>query len=75
MITVDQLAQSYIDKMRGQLTGGLGRLLKEGAVFTRAYQDHAITETAPGHSTVLSGRWPRNTGILTNLLGVGSRRT
>ena len=71
VITVDQLAQSYIDKMRGQLTGGLGRLLKEGAVFTRAYQDHAITETAPGHSTVLSGRWPRNTGILTNLLGVG----
>jgi arylsulfatase A-like enzyme len=39
-------------------------------VFTDAYQDHAITETAPGHATVLSGRWPIHTGIIRNAAGV-----
>jgi hypothetical protein len=32
-------------------------------VFTNARHDHAITETAPGHSVMLSGRFPRGTGI------------
>lgn len=71
VITVDQLRPDYLQRWRAQLTGGLGRMAREGAVFTRAYQDHALTETAPGHATVLSGRWPRNTGIISNLLGVG----
>jgi predicted AlkP superfamily pyrophosphatase or phosphodiesterase len=70
MITVDQLRPSYFEKWKGQLTGGLGRLASEGAFFTQAYQDHAVTETAPGHSTVLSGRWPMHTGILRNDVGV-----
>lgn len=70
MITVDQLRPDYLDRWRGQFTGGLARLLDGGAVFTRAYQDHAITETAPGHASVLSGRFPRSTGITMNTLGV-----
>ncbi|HXF94819.1 MAG TPA: alkaline phosphatase family protein [Gemmatimonadales bacterium] len=70
VIVVDQLRPDYLERWRGQLTGGLGRLLREGAVFTDAYQDHAVTETAPGHATVLSGRWPRHTGIASNELGV-----
>lgn len=69
-ITVDQLTPVYIERYGKELTGGLARLLREGAVFTRAYQDHAITETAPGHATTLSGRHPRSTGIVTNLTGV-----
>lgn len=73
VITVDQLSPAYFDRWRAQLTGGLGRLLAQGAVFTAAYQDHAVTETAPGHSTVLSGRWPRHTGIVSNDLGVFDR--
>jgi predicted AlkP superfamily pyrophosphatase or phosphodiesterase len=39
-------------------------------VFVNGFQDHAITETAPGHATVLSGRFPRSTGIVSNSLGV-----
>jgi hypothetical protein len=70
MITVDQLRPDYFDKWKGQLTGGLGRLAREGAFFTEAAQDHAVTETAPGHSTLLSGRWPVHTGILRNDVGV-----
>ena len=70
MITVDQLLPSYLERWPGQLTGGLARLVAEGALFTNAFQDHAVTETAPGHSTVLSGRWPRHTGIVDNSRGV-----
>ncbi len=70
-LTVDQLLPEYFDRYAPQLTGGLGRLYRNGAVFTDAHQDHAITETAPGHASTLSGRFPRSTGIVTNATGVG----
>ena len=70
VITVDQLRPDYLDRYRPQLKSGLALLLKQGAVFTEAYHDHAITETAPGHATILSGRWPAHTGIIRNLAGV-----
>ncbi len=70
VITVDQLRPDYLNRWKTQLTGGLGQLLTEGAVFTDGYQDHAITETAPGHSTILSGLWPAHTGIMRNSQGV-----
>jgi predicted AlkP superfamily pyrophosphatase or phosphodiesterase len=70
VITVDQLRADYLTRWKAQFTGGLA-LLQTGAVFTNAFQDHAVTETAPGHATVLSGRWPAHTGIMTNGLGVG----
>lgn len=69
-ITVDQLRPDYFDRYGGQLTGGLARLSR-GAFFTDAYQDHAITETAPGHASTLSGRFPARTGIVANAYGVG----
>src|SRR6266566_8834666 len=70
VITVDQLRPDYLERFRPQLIGGLGLLLRGGAVFTDAFQDHAVTETAPGHSTILSGRVPAHTGIIRNLAGV-----
>lgn len=70
VVVVDQMRADYLDRFGSQLTGGLARLARGGAVLTRATQDHAITETAPGHATVLSGRHPRSTGIIGNLLGV-----
>jgi len=69
-ITVDQLREDYLEKWRGQFTGGLKQLLDGGAFFTSGYQDHAITETAPGHASTMSGRFPRSTGITRNLAGV-----
>src|SRR5438270_7838751 len=71
VITVDQLRPDYLERYRPQLRGGFAMLLKQGAVFTEVYHDHAITETAPGHATILSGRWPAHTGIIRNLAGVG----
>ncbi len=70
LVTVDQLRGDYIDRFASQLTGGLARLSREGAWFTDAHHDHAITETAPGHATLLSGRFPRSTGITANRAGV-----
>src|SRR5437667_9876409 len=70
VITVDQLRPDYFTRWKAQLTGGLGQLATEGAFFTDGYQDHAVTETAPGHSTILSGMWPAHTGIISNLQGV-----
>ncbi|HVX39940.1 MAG TPA: alkaline phosphatase family protein [Gemmatimonadaceae bacterium] len=69
-ITVDQMRADYFPRFASQLTGGLGRLYRGGAVFTNAYQDHAITETAPGHSVTMSGRFPAHTGIVMNAQGV-----
>ena len=57
-ITVDQMRPDYFERFGAQLTGGLGRLYRGGAVFSDGFQDHAITETAPGHSVTLAGRFP-----------------
>lgn len=70
LITVDQLRPDYLVRFRPDLHGGLARLLREGAVFTTAHQDHAMTETSPGHATVGSGRNPAFTGIVRNEEGV-----
>jgi len=69
-ITVDAMRADYLSRFAPQLTGGLGRLYKGGAVFTNGFQDHAITETAPGHSVIMSGRYPVHTGISANTAGV-----
>jgi predicted AlkP superfamily pyrophosphatase or phosphodiesterase len=69
-ITVDAMRPDYLPRFAPQLTGGLGRLYKGGAVFTNGFQDHAITETAPGHSVTMSGRFPVHTGISANTAGV-----
>lgn len=69
-ITVDQMRADYLDRFASQYTGGLARLVRGGAIFTDAHQDHANTETAPGHATTLSGREPYRTGIVLNSVGV-----
>ena len=70
LITIDQARNDYLERFSGQLSGGLGRLSRGGAWFTNAHHDHAITETAPGHATLLAGRFPRSTGIMMNRAGV-----
>ena len=69
-ITIDQMREDYLDRFKGQLTGGLARLSRDGAFYTNAFQDHASTETAPGHASTMSGRFPSHTGINRNSAGV-----
>lgn len=70
LIAVDQLRADYLERFAPHFSGGYARLLREGAVFTSAFQDHAMTATAPGHATMLSGREPVHTGIVRNEEGV-----
>jgi predicted AlkP superfamily pyrophosphatase or phosphodiesterase len=69
-ITVDQMRADYFDRFGPQLTGGLKRLKDGGAFFKNGFHDHGITETAPGHAAVMSGRFPVHTGIVMNSQGV-----
>lgn len=70
LLTIDQFRGDYVERYGAQLQGGIARLARGGAYFTDAHHDHAITETAPGHATLLSGRFPRSTGIMMNSIGV-----
>lgn len=70
LLTIDQFRGDYIDRFGSQLNGGIARIARGGAWYSNAHHDHAITETAPGHATLLSGRFPRSTGISSNREGV-----
>ena len=60
VLVIDQLRP---ERIHGDLPGGLGRLMSEGHNFPRAEQNHARTETCPGHATILTGRYPGSAGI------------
>ena len=65
-IVVDQFRYDYLTRFRADLTGGLKRLLDQGAVFTNANYDAMPTVTAVGHSTIMSGATPAISGIVAN---------
>lgn len=65
-IVVDQFSANLFNQYRSRWTGGLRRLSDEGLVSTNGYQTHGLTETCPGHSTVLTGMNPAQTGIPSN---------
>ena len=65
-LSVDQMRFDYLTRFAPLYTGGLKTLREKGAVFTNARYRHACTETGPGHSVILSGRNPRNSGIVGN---------
>src|SRR4051812_44149860 len=69
LVTVDQLRGDSIARFAPQLQGGPARLAS-GAWLTNAPLDRALTETALGHAALLSGRFPRSTGIMANWAGV-----
>jgi arylsulfatase A-like enzyme len=71
-VTIDQLRPDYLTRWHDQLTGGLRMLADQGHFFVNAVHDHAITETAPGHASTMSGRFPYSTGIASNSAGVNT---
>ncbi len=66
LIAVDQFSAGLFDQWRGHFKSGLKRLMDEGIVYSSAYQSHGLTETCAGHSTMLTGKHPRGTGIVAN---------
>ena len=66
VISVDQFSANLFAQHRPEFTGGLGLMAREGIVYPNGYQSHAMTETCPGHSTLLTGKHPNKTGISAN---------
>jgi hypothetical protein len=67
-IVVDQLAAWVMAERAQELpaNGGFARLRCEGLYGREMEFQHAVTETAPGHAALYTGRVPRETGIYSN---------
>jgi hypothetical protein len=67
-IVVDQLAAWVMAERAQELpaNGGFTRLSREGLYGREMEFQHAVTETAPGHAALYTGRVPRETGIYSN---------
>jgi len=66
LLVVDQMRADYIEKFLPQWTGGLKRLVEEGAWFRDAAYPYAATETCVGHSTISTGAFPATHGMVAN---------
>ena len=66
LIAVDQFRADYLTRFDSEYKEGFRRLLTDGAVFTSAKLEHYPTVTAIGHSTMLTGAIPADSGIVGN---------
>jgi predicted AlkP superfamily pyrophosphatase or phosphodiesterase len=66
ILVVDQMRGDYVDKFQHQWTGGLKRLVNEGAWFHEAAYPYGATETCVGHSTISTGAFPASHGMIGN---------
>src|SRR5688500_18638977 len=65
-LSVDQMRYDYLTRFKPLFTGGFRTMWERGAVFSNAHYDYAYTETGPGHSVLLTGRYPKHSGIIAN---------
>ena len=67
LIVVDQFRYDYLERF-GDLFGpnGFRRLMRDGASWTQSNYDQIPTYTAPGHSTMMTGAYPAESGIIGN---------
>jgi len=66
ILVVDQMRGDYLDRFGFQWTGGLRRLVDDGAWFRRAAYPYFTTVTCAGHATVSTGAFPRTHGMVGN---------
>jgi predicted AlkP superfamily pyrophosphatase or phosphodiesterase len=66
LISVDQFRRDYIQRYGARWTGGLARLIKEGAVFEAAAYPYFHTITCAGHATMATGVYPATHGLPLN---------
>src|SRR5712691_9593730 len=64
LLVVDQMRADYVEKFLPQWTGGLKRLVEEGAWFRDAAYPYAATETCVGHATISTGAFPATHGMV-----------
>ena len=66
MISIDQMRYDYLERFEPLYKSGLRQLLDGAGIFTNAKYRHASSETAPGHSVLLTGTHPSHSGIVAN---------
>jgi len=66
LLVVDQFRADYVDKFQQQWTGGLHRLLTDGARFRQVDYPYFDTVTCPGHATIATGSLPSTHGMVMN---------
>ena len=67
VISIDQYRADYLVRFRPYFVeGGFKRLLEGGADYQNNHYRHAVTKTAPGHATILSGVHANIHGIVAN---------
>jgi len=66
VLSIDQMRFDYLTRFDELYKGGFRTLLDQGAIFSNANFRHAMTWTGPGHSVILSGRYPSHSGIVAN---------
>ncbi|MGI9309555.1 MAG: alkaline phosphatase family protein [Gammaproteobacteria bacterium] len=66
-ITVDQLRGDTMTRFGDRFVeGGFRYFFDNGIYYSNAHYDHANTETAPGHATLVTGAYPSAHGIVAN---------
>lgn len=66
LLVVDQLRADYLTEYGEAFTGGLQRLMREGAWFTEAAYPYLNTVTCAGHATIGTGTFPYRHGMILN---------
>ncbi len=66
LLVVDQFRGDYVEKFRHQWSGGLKRVVEQGAWFREAAYPYAATVTCVGHATISTGAFPATHGIIGN---------
>lgn len=66
VLVADQMRADYLERYSGKFTGGLRRLMRNGAWFQRAAYPYLNTITCAGHSTIGTGSLPYRHGMILN---------
>jgi type I phosphodiesterase/nucleotide pyrophosphatase len=66
IIVIDQMRADYVDRFQRDWTGGLKRMVTQGAWFTNAAYPYLNTVTCAGHATIATGSFPHKHGVLQN---------
>jgi predicted AlkP superfamily pyrophosphatase or phosphodiesterase len=67
LVVFDQMRGDYLQRWQELFAeGGFARLQKGGAWFTNCHYPYAVTQTGPGHASMLTGCAPDQHGIVMN---------
>lgn len=66
LVVVDQMRAEYLTRYGARWSGGLRRLIDEGAHYEQTFYPYLNTVTCVGHATLATGALPKTHGIILN---------